>query len=146
MNLSAKSNYKATIPAQSDTSKISYYIVAQDTTGKTAQVPTMGQADPYIFYSIKNASAKTLVVAQESVKMYPNPNNGRFYLWIDVVQNQDVNIAIFSTDGKLVFNETRNINSNGQLVNIDASYLKSGIYMVKMISKTNVITQKLIVK
>ncbi len=145
MTLSTKSNYKATIPVLSDTNKVSYYIVAQDTVGKTAQVPTMGQVDPYIFYT-NNTTTKVNTVKQQSIKVYPNPNSGRFYLWVDLEQNQDVNVQILSISGKIVFNDVKNVKSNGQLVDIDASYLQSGVYMIKVVSKTNNFTSKLIVK
>jgi len=145
MTLSSKSSYNATIPTIADTNKISYYITAQDDNNISAQNPIMGSDDPYIFYAIGSSSATINTVEQEFVKLYPNPNNGRFYLWADVLQTQDVIIEIFSTTGQQVYNELRNVNKAGQLLHIDASYLSKGIYIVKISTKNNVISEKLIV-
>lgn len=145
MDFTAKGNYTATIPSMNDTNKISYYIVAEDVTGISAKNPTMGELDPYIFYSIGNNSVSITSVKNENIKIYPNPNNGRFYMWTDIIQNQDITVEIFSTTGQKFYYDNKSINQNGQLIYIDASFLPKGVYFVKVTSKNSIISKKLII-
>lgn len=145
MTMSTKSNYTATIPTIADTNKISYYIVAEDVSGTSAQNPLMGEADPYVFYTIGSSNSSVASVKNETIKVYPNPNNGRFYLWAEVAQNQDVNVEIYTTTGQKVYSELKQVNSDGQLVYIDATNLSKGVYVIKVSTKESIISKKLLI-
>ncbi len=79
------------------------------------------------------------------VGLYPNPNNGQFYLKANNVSQGEVSTKIFDTAGRMVYNKTNN-HFGG---NLDQSYnvnLPSGVYMVTIKTADGTSTHKLIIK
>jgi len=77
----------------------------------------------------------------DKVNLYPNPNNGKFY--VNLTDNSaDKNISISDITGRVVFQEN-NINNN---ISIDLSGMNSGVYMVKIYNDTECELQKIIVQ
>ena len=79
------------------------------------------------------------------VGLYPNPNNGQFYLKANNVAKGDITTKIFDTAGKLVYSKTNN-HFGG---NLDQSYqvnLPSGVYMVTIDTANGASTHKLVIK
>ena len=79
------------------------------------------------------------------VGLYPNPNNGQFFLKANNISKGEVKTKIFDTAGKMVYNSTNN-HFGGSL---DQSYsvkLPSGVYMVTIETADGSSTHKLIIK
>lgn len=80
-----------------------------------------------------------------TVGIYPNPNNGQFFVKAASVAKGDVKMNIVDTAGRVVY--TTNHFHNGG--NFDQKYtvkLPTGVYMVNIETADNVTTEKLIIK
>ena len=87
-----------------------------------------------------NEEDVTMVLLENDASIYPNPNNGNFTINI----NKDLNIsAVEITDltGRIVYVRD-NINDN--TANFELEQEENGVYMVKIISGSNVIIKKVI--
>ncbi len=141
------SNYQAKIPVYNDTNVVSYYIEAQDVTDRVAKNPIMGENDPHIFVAVGGNQAVLHKAEKRLIaKIYPNPNNGRFFIWVTPEKTQQVAISIFSMSGQEVFSTYADVVEQGQLVEIDAANLQSGIYFIKINTSDNMVIRKLIVQ
>ncbi len=70
--------------------------------------------------------------------LYPNPSNGNFTI---IISDDDLyQIEVFNKQSKLVYKGNIKRKSN-----LDFSFLKPGIYTIKLISKKNIISKKLVV-
>ena len=78
-----------------------------------------------------------------SLITFPNPTNGLFSIQIKNFSNeQKTTIRIYTMDGEMI----KNIIPRQSFVNLDLTYLQSGIYVVKMASPTSECTRKLILQ
>lgn len=77
-----------------------------------------------------------------NLEIYPNPSNGLVNIDFSEV-NETVQIEILSMDGKLVYTQD---SFNENHITIDASSWSSGIYTVKLKSKSNAQTIQLVVE
>ena len=73
---------------------------------------------------------------------YPNPSNGFFQLDLKLKNKSNVDIKVFSTIGKLVY-ETTKTDFNQGLMKFDLSALSQGIYFVEISSAKGKSTQKI---
>lgn len=76
---------------------------------------------------------------QDSLTVYPNPNNGTFTL---TSSNRLQQIIISDIIGK----EIENISPNSMSTEISLNYCKTGTYLIKCISEQNVLVKKIIIK
>jgi hypothetical protein len=139
-------NYTAKIPVYDDTNKVSYYIEAQDVSGRVARHSIMGANDPHVFWTIGQAASNRKIVRQKLVKIYPNPCSGNFYLWINDFAMQDIKIEIINISGETVFSENYFVKNRGELLNINAKGIEAGIYVLRIKNSQRIIVDKLIVK
>lgn len=72
------------------------------------------------------------LVAENGIKVYPNPNNGMFIL--NLPNAEESQILISNVSGQVVY---RNAVSGTQKVSIDLSNNAKGIYMIQVVSGTN---------
>lgn len=80
------------------------------------------------------------VFVSNDLKVYPNPNNGIFF--VENLKNESLNVEILDIQGKLVWKE---IGLEKGLTELQLSYLKSGIYALKISSSTQQRTIKIII-
>ena len=81
--------------------------------------------------------------SDNNLRLFPNPNNGEFYLDIPGATEQLVDVGIWSLDGKLVRKYEIYLDGR-QTMKIDN--LKSGIYLLKATGDTFSVTQKMVVE
>ncbi len=84
---------------------------------------------------------KELYLFEEEIKVYPNPNDGNFYLDIPYQKEEVVKIQIVDNLGKTVFESSL---KNGNDVNIPNP--QKGIYFVSVVMKDKIFTQKIIIQ
>jgi hypothetical protein len=85
---------------------------------------------------------QTVTSEAKSIKIYPNPNDGRFTLELTNVES-GASVCIYNILGTRVFHLTANSEAT-QKVNIEG--IKRGIYIVKIIDYNEQLTKKMIVK
>ena len=79
------------------------------------------------------------------VRIWPNPNNGTFYLTLVSEQITDVTLQVLDMDGRMVYNkEYSSVNGINDMTNTGIS--EPGIYMVRIMSGTSTWTGKLVIQ
>ena len=81
--------------------------------------------------------------AENNTHVYPNPNNGNFYLETTSSLNENSTIAVYNMIGQQV-NVIVNKTAVG-LYQIDLSNEANGTYYVKLISAKNTIVKKIVI-
>ncbi|MCC6182355.1 MAG: T9SS type A sorting domain-containing protein [Bacteroidia bacterium] len=83
-------------------------------------------------------------LAEMDFTIYPNPNNGRYTLAVNTLENLNVNalMEIFSLVGNKVYTQV----ISTSITNIDVSALTKGIYMIKFSYNNKVESKKLVIQ
>lgn len=80
------------------------------------------------------------------LKIYPNPNSGKYNLSYNISNNADVVIEMFSIDGKFITQLfSGNQTSGNQILNFDLNNISKGVYIVQLKTNDFSITKKLII-
>lgn len=81
-------------------------------------------------------------LAKENVKMYPNPASANITIEIPSLNNEKYSVVILDAMGRVVFQENA-ISDTKKM--IDTSFLKNGMYFVKMYSGSESRVEKLLI-
>lgn len=90
------------------------------------------------------SSDENLIV--EELKMFPNPNNGKFHLKFNLPNKANTNIRVFDTNGKEVYSETLKKFSGEYDKDIDISKNGKGIYFINVSQEDNQYSKKIIIE
>jgi hypothetical protein len=83
---------------------------------------------------------------EESLKVYPNPSKGIFNIKLTNL-NVQTDVYLYDITGKLIARKSiSKENNSGSLIKIGNYNLSSGIYLVKIITKEETITKKVIIE
>ncbi len=91
-----------------------------------------------------NISDHTSIDEQElnsAISVYPNPNNGEFYLTIDNAKISQVNVMVHDLYGRLVYTNTFSNKSN----RIKLTDVAAGVYSVKVTNENQTVLKKIII-
>ncbi len=77
-----------------------------------------------------------------SFSVYPNPNNGEFFIATNV--EGTATVQIIDAQGKIIYNKSLNLNTNA--TSISLKDIEAGIYMIKIISETETSVRSLMIK
>jgi hypothetical protein len=69
---------------------------------------------------------------QASIGLYPNPNQGSFFLQIKSAATTQINLQIFNVMGDLVHQQNINTNQNNE---ISLDKISAGVYFVRMLNE-----------
>ncbi len=75
----------------------------------------------------------------QKIKIFPNPNNGKFIIQNNLQTNTD--IVIYNLNGEKVYESRVNDNNT-----IDISNLTKGMYFLKIIKSNNIFVEKIIIQ
>lgn len=78
------------------------------------------------------------LTSNSQVNIYPNPNKGNFV--IETVATEKQTVQVFDVNGKLVYSQIINGNTN-----IDASNLTDGVYNVSILGSEGVVNKRLVI-
>ena len=150
MTLSSKSNtYTVTIPEQEEGTEIWYYINAEDEDEIIANHPPIGEPDPHIFTAGEEDTPTVNVYNNakkaENFNIYPNPSSGNFFVWVNLNELRNVNIKITSITCKIIYNNSVEMNSGGDMQNINITGTANGIYNIEIKTGEIVQTKKIII-
>lgn len=67
-------------------------------------------------------------IQESRVSVFPNPNNGFFYIKVVTETIQQVNIVIRDVSGRLVFETKANVSKNSKIIPLSPDNLSSGYY------------------
>ncbi|MBK7713171.1 MAG: DUF4990 domain-containing protein [Bacteroidales bacterium] len=93
-----------------------------------------------------NVSEKPVYDAKsEIINLYPNPNNGQFNIeFLVPLENARNEIVISDLSGNQVYREV--VSSEETSKEFDLPYIRSGVYILMVVSKEIIVTKKLIKK
>ena len=80
-----------------------------------------------------------------NINIFPNPNNGMFYLKSYSEVYEPVCISITDISGRIVFKQKNILLLKDELIQVKSGYLDSGIYMLSITSKSSETFRKLII-
>jgi hypothetical protein len=80
------------------------------------------------------------IIKEKKLKVYPNPNNGRFV--VEISNFKLARISLYNLTGKRVFCQD-NIAESLSLINL--SHIPRGIYMIKVNDQEKQLTQKIVI-
>jgi hypothetical protein len=96
--------------------------------------------------AVKTAADTAITSFEEELQVYPNPSKGIFNIKLAIF-NVDTEIYLFDTTGKLIARKSiSKENNSGNMIAIGNNNLSSGIYLVKIITKNETVTKKVIVE
>jgi len=78
-------------------------------------------------------------IENNSVKLYPNPNNGQFSIDLSTMGNIETDIQVVNIQGQIIA-EYNNVNST--IFNINLNDLSQGLYYVRIVSEKETILKK----
>ena len=98
----------------------------------------------------KTTTKRVLATSAESIEetlvIYPNPSKGVFNIKLAIF-NVQTDVYLFDTTGKLIARKSiSKENNSGNTIAIGNNNLSSGIYLVKIITKDQTTTKKVIVE
>ena len=79
-------------------------------------------------------SSQTIISISDHIKIYPNPSEDIFYIEIDYHKEQDMELDVVNSLGKIVFS-TKLVNNESYKINIDLNTFSKGVYFLNI--KTN---------
>jgi hypothetical protein len=80
-----------------------------------------------------------------NVRIWPNPNNGKFNISVTTGQVTDIRLQILDVDGRMVFNKDyTSVNSIDEMT--DTGISEPGVYFVRIMSGQSIWTGKLIIQ
>jgi len=82
---------------------------------------------------------------ENSVSIYPNPNNGVFTMDIFSLSQEQMEISVTDLTGKVIFKTKLFCSSGENTVKMDIENLRKGLYLVSIQKGNEVITKKLFV-
>lgn len=124
--------YNETDAAKNISLSGSYKDVAGTSYSGTVSIPAFSSR---IFLKVSGSYKPTGIVDLTQAKdfdLYPNPTNDQIHIILPAAADQSTEIMIFDLTGKLINSTAVQLNSLGQIVQIDVNSLSSGMYLVKM--------------
>jgi hypothetical protein len=82
---------------------------------------------------------------KREMRFTPNPTDGLIIIHLSGVPCGDIEMEIFSQDGKKVHQEKYNFDSNLQTIQLDLRHLQEGIYLLRVAGNQVAMTRKLVI-
>jgi subtilisin-like proprotein convertase family protein len=80
---------------------------------------------------VEDCPERLILLRDNAVILYPNPNDGRFKVRINSILYNRLNMRVYNSSGNLVKTQTFSGLVFNRIINIDLTYLPSGPYMVQ---------------
>ncbi len=84
-------------------------------------------------------------ISDISLDLFPNPANDNATIYVNALDNQDVNLSITNSTCQQVYNKQQKLVAGANTINLDCKNLAAGIYFVTLGSDKNTQTKKLII-
>jgi len=99
--------------------------------------------DNIIFPATTTIISVDETIGNNSVLVYPNPNNGVFYLSSDFLKN-DAKITVYDISGRLILNQSES--NNNSTIKLDLSLAEKGLYFVEVKTEAGSFVEKVVVR
>ena len=85
-------------------------------------------------------------MVDQTISIYPNPNQGQFRIEFDLEGLKDVNVRVMDGIGREVYNRDAGKVAGSYRENVDISNLAKGVYIVQVISDGHLTSRKITVQ
>lgn len=92
------------------------------------------------------SSEAVAAITTPDVTLYPNPVTGDAYLSVNMQTQSDVDVTVYNVSGQKMNSSTHNLNAGSSVLSLDTKGLTPGVYLVKVDSKGNSVTKRMIVR
>ncbi|HRT81137.1 MAG TPA: C25 family peptidase C-terminal domain-containing protein, partial [Bacteroidales bacterium] len=88
-----------------------------------------------------------VVVSQNIVNVYPNPATNHFNVYVNLTENIEAKIYVYTIDGKTVYEYSQSfeILKGENIIPINSSKFDNGIYIVKLVLENEIYTKSVII-
>ena len=88
------------------------------------------------------------VVAENinDVRIYPNPAASYTNIELEVAQATNASIRVFDMSGKMVYTKSLNLTEGVHVETINCNKLQKGVYLINVVTESQMMTSKLVVK
>ena len=99
------------------------------------------------FFDVSYVWTRTekLEKTETNLALYPNPASTRLAINFNSNKSSETTILVYDMAGRMVIKQLQNINTGHNIINLNVSNLKNGIYSVELNISGNVQTKKLVI-
>ena len=83
-------------------------------------------------------------LAQNTIDIFPNPVQDRFYIYMHSVAASTADIGLYNAVGQLVYSKSVNLINGAEYIEVPTRNLASGIYTVVVRAGKNKFVKKLV--
>lgn len=112
--------------------------ISQDTVG--------GYSGQYIVSSGSDPLTITEPDQEFKITLYPNPNHGSFEVGMNLEKNQNIDIEVYSMNGKVIWKEIYLNQMGNRKYPIDIKEQAKGIYFLRVTTESGSFTKQLIIQ
>jgi len=124
-------------PADADKGMLEVIVTATD--GSSASVADTFNIEIVSFVGISNPMDGL------EIKLYPNPNDGRFVIESDMFQLKDVVMEIFNEKGQLIWNREIRDDIGTLHESVDLSNVANGLYLLRVRNRSGMINKRFVI-
>ncbi len=124
-------------PADADKGMLEVIVTATD--GSSASVADTFNIEIVSFVGISNPMDGL------EIKLYPNPNDGRFVIESDMFQLKDVVMEIFNEKGQLIWNREISDDIGTLHESVDLSNAANGLYLLRVRNRSGMINKRFVI-
>jgi len=124
-------------PADADKGMLEVIVTATD--GSFASIADTFNIEIKSFVGISNP------LEGLEIKLYPNPNDGRFVIESDMFQLKDVVMEIFNEKGQLIWNREIRDNTGTLHELVDLSNAANGLYLLRVRNRSGMINKRFVI-
>lgn len=102
--------------------------------------------DKVDFIQVQTIGIKEMNNKENPIKVYPNPNDGRFMMKLEILITENTDISITNTSGREVLHKAITQNNKDAIYNFDLSKSPGGVYFINIYSNGIHFSKKIIIK
>lgn len=150
MDYEGDNTFTANIPistSKSANNNISYYIFAEDESGKQSTHPYIAEADPHSFITSETTNYDYVISPKFEISAYPNPIKNN-YSFISLRSNkpESIILTLLDVQGKVHKKEFFDIHAGNYIYNLDVSELNNGVYYIHIKTDDKYFTEKVLIQ
>lgn len=92
---------------------------------------------------------KPITAADDSIssfELYPNPNDGHVYLYLDLNDDEAITLNIYDMSGRLVYSASHLLNTGEQTLSLNLQDLPAGLYFADIKTIAEQVVRKLVIE
>jgi len=135
-------SFNITIPHETDLG--SYYLLYIVDDANTIEETNENNNIDFVVISVLNPISVEEINMNNKVQIIPNPNSGEFSVLISSNNFKSEEVRVFNIIGNLIASKSVQKNSNN--IKVDLKQLPSGVYFIRLIGESQIVTKRFVVE